>query len=325
MNAARQGFGLLDIVVAIALAAILSLLVFQALQQTRRTVKKIQATVDVNSMLIHFRDRVYKDIQGSFIPQPPVKQQQQTPQAQPQQSQQVSEPTEDQTALHAFTLTPINISEKAEADHGSLIFVTTSSLNIYDAIYPRAVRVMYELKKNPDKKIWELSRFESPELDYNTFSNNAKSKPGIIILTNIIALELLCYTTKKQEKSQQKTTIESSDKKESTETTTEDANDSLAAVNTWNSDERRKDKKPQMPRLIKIKGSVRNENSNTPVDFSFIVPLEATASDGKKSMLDQLTDLFSGLQGTPQPQSDPQNPQKPQQPGRPLPLPMGRQ
>jgi type II secretory pathway pseudopilin PulG len=290
MNATRRhGFSLLDVVVSVALAAILSLLIFQALQQTRRAVKKIQATVDVNSMLIHFKDRIFKDIQGTFIPQNPSQQRQQQ-QINPTAIQ-TPEKKDDQEALRYYLLEPINITEKAEGDHGTWSFVTTSSLNIYDAVSPRAVRILYELKKLPDTKKWQLSRLESAELDYKKFTDFAKSKPGIIILNNIESITVTCYAQKKKEAAQtpQSTPDKPQQKEESAE--------QLSPFTAWNSDERKKDKQSQLPEYIKITGSIREEHTKTPVDFSFMIPLEAVAGNGQTpSILDQLANLFPELQ-----------------------------
>jgi Tfp pilus assembly protein PilE len=301
MNSLKHyGFGLLDVIVSVSLAAILSLLIFQALQQTRRTVKKIQATVDINSMLIHFKDRFFKDIQGSFIPQTPSKQQ---PQQQNQPTQAPAQPVEkkeQQDTLRYYVLERINITNKADADHGTLHFITTSSLNIYDAVAPRAVRVLYELKKQPDKKTWQLSRLESPELDYKKFSDIAQKRPGIIVLTNIESIEITCYAHKKQDKKQtaQPVAVQPQQQEEPAE--------QLASFNTWNSDERKKDKLSPLPEFIKITGSVKNENAKTPVEFSCMVPLEAVAGgEQKSSILEQLANLFPELQEKPEAQGKP--------------------
>ncbi len=280
----HYGISLLDIVVAIALAAILSALVFQSLQQTRRSVKKIQTTIDIQSMLIHFNDRIFKDIQGAFIPQQKLSKQNQ-PQAGTSPEQQTEE------KLQYFILERIKVNEKSEADHGMLHFITTNSLIVYDAVTPRAVRVGYELKKQPEKKTWQLFRLESSELDYSKFIESTKNKTGLIVLTNIESLEITCYGPKPQEKTEPQSGSQQQ------QTTKDVQQKQLTSFNVWNSDERLREKKTILPKFIEIKGTIYNENATIPVAFSYIIPIESVANDTQKtSALDQILQTVPGMQ-----------------------------
>lgn len=284
----HYGISLLDIVVAIALAAILSALVFQSLQQTRRSVKKIQATIDIQSMLIHFNDRIFKDIQGAFIPQQKLSKQNQ-PQTETAPEQQTKE------KLQYFVLERINVNEKSEADHGMLHFITTSSLIIYDAVTPRAVRVQYELKKQSEKKTWQLFRLESSELDYPKFTESIKNKTGLIVLTNIESLEITCYGPKPQEK----TDLQSGNQQQQ-QKNKDVQQKQLTSFNVWNSDERLRDKKTILPNFIELKGTIHNDNSTIPVAFSYIIPIESVANENPKtSIMDQILQTAPGIQVIP--------------------------
>lgn len=69
----RPGISLLDVVVALAIASVLSLLLYRSLYQTNRTVGIVDALVEANTQLVFFGDRLMKDVSGAFVPLQAVK------------------------------------------------------------------------------------------------------------------------------------------------------------------------------------------------------------------------------------------------------------
>ena len=64
----RKGFTIIEVVIAIFLASLISLSLFQLLNQVRRAVKRITNVIDVDMPLIGFYNQVEKDVTGMFAP-----------------------------------------------------------------------------------------------------------------------------------------------------------------------------------------------------------------------------------------------------------------
>jgi prepilin-type N-terminal cleavage/methylation domain-containing protein len=65
----RFGFTLIELIVAIAMSAMIALAVFQVLTQSRRAVKRITNIIEVDVPLMAFYSQVEKDVMGMFTPQ----------------------------------------------------------------------------------------------------------------------------------------------------------------------------------------------------------------------------------------------------------------
>jgi len=64
----KKGFTVIEIVLAVFLTTLLSLSLFQLLNQARKAVKRITTVIEVDTPLIAFYNQVQKDVTGMFAP-----------------------------------------------------------------------------------------------------------------------------------------------------------------------------------------------------------------------------------------------------------------
>ena len=64
----KQGYTVVEVVLAIFLASLISLSLFQLLKQVRRGVKRIVNIIEVDTPLMSFYNQVEKDVTGMFAP-----------------------------------------------------------------------------------------------------------------------------------------------------------------------------------------------------------------------------------------------------------------
>ena len=168
----NSGFTLLELILAITIAAMMSIVLFTSFYQTNRTVNDVNAMISIDARATIFQNQFEKDISGVFIPN-------------------IEEVKEEKLAV------PIS-KEKAEAEKKAgekkaeeqkqqgpkklekafysinqnkmlkeLSIITCNPLQIYGESKPRIARVSYKLKENKNiKNSFTLFRQESLQLKY---------------------------------------------------------------------------------------------------------------------------------------------------------------
>lgn len=116
----KQGLMLIEVVIGIALASIMTILLYQAFAQTRASVSRTDQLIDYNSMLALVYNQLDKDITGMV-------------------SMTREEKDTKDKKTSSFSATPENVFS----------FITTNALAVYHKQTVRPVRVVYRLQKTP--------------------------------------------------------------------------------------------------------------------------------------------------------------------------------
>lgn len=255
------GIGLLDIVIAITIASIMTTLLYQSLNQTTRTVKRIDTLIDINSQLALFSTRLEKDLAGVFITNKSRKIEEDFLKSDKEKDKK-SLKEEDtgcfQDNCAVFFLDNMKTSLKGEVEKSIFTFVTTNPLFVYGENIPRKVRVAYALKQDKrDTKFFKLLRFESNEVDYKKFRDlySAGKIPGYELANNILNFEISCV---------QIVTEKEKDKKDKIQ---------IKTLEFFNDFDQLKKKINLFPNFVKVKGIFVDSNKKNPREFEFIMPI----------------------------------------------------
>src|ERR1700730_9162544 len=65
----RSGFSLIELIVVIAISGILSITLYFAFEQARKSVVNIDRIIDSDQALLLFYNQIDKDISAAFVPQ----------------------------------------------------------------------------------------------------------------------------------------------------------------------------------------------------------------------------------------------------------------
>lgn len=173
----KPGFSLIEIIIATAISAILSLILYNAFSQTNRLVQRVRSLMEDTSDTLSSYAQLEKDFSAIFRPifeeikkatpppaQPPAAGQAQTPPPAPKKET----PKQKKPDIVPFKTTK-------EGDKLSAIsFVTTNAFSILNEATPRPVRVTYKFKsqEGAQKKLYTLVREEAP------YDQKAESSDG---------------------------------------------------------------------------------------------------------------------------------------------------
>jgi Tfp pilus assembly protein PilE len=184
------GFMLIEVLIASAIASILSIVLFMAYSQVQEATSTIDNTVQMHERIALLVNQLERDISGAFIPRK-TKQDNQTSQQSatpasatpvagqtPPTAQQdkAAQPKKSQKFTHIF----YGVNNEEQLDE--LTFITNNPVQGYwsaraGKATPRIVRVMYRLERDKDKKYkkpsYVLMRQESTTLDYDAFKKDA--------------------------------------------------------------------------------------------------------------------------------------------------------
>ncbi len=202
----KPGFSIIEIVVAIAIGAIVAMLLYQATAQTARVVKTIEVQVDVHTELALFMDRIQKDISGAFVPHFPEEKEEAELQQKKEEKKQNKDSKPEkkkENEQNIFDVQSMDITDGMHKGASLFTFVSTNPLMVYGESVPRRVRISYSFEDQKEgKALFKLLRYESPEVDFKKFEEKKKSRAikGYTILRNIRSFSMECFAPAEEEK-----------------------------------------------------------------------------------------------------------------------------
>ncbi len=191
----KSGFSLIELVVAVFMAAMVSLSLFQLLSQTRKTVSRINSVIDADLPFMAFCTQLEKDVTGMFAPQSSIRAfaaQEKKPEKEEGKEEKPpakKEPEKEKAVENVFYL-------DTQKDQFFWSFITTGALQVLEAdgtvqLLPSMYRVAYLLEKDPQRP--EVSRlmyrFSAQKLEVNDMKAQ-DFYPSYEILTGIKQFEL---------------------------------------------------------------------------------------------------------------------------------------
>lgn len=133
----NKGFTLIELVIGIAIASIISIILFQSFSQTSKTINTIDNMIFMDRRISVLQNQLDKDITAIFIPE----------------------------QLNHEKLERYFYSQNNQKQLKEFTFITTNALQVYQSASPRIVRVTYQLRENKkDSNEYSLFRKESTNL-----------------------------------------------------------------------------------------------------------------------------------------------------------------
>ncbi|HBR70698.1 TPA: hypothetical protein DIC20_01285 [Candidatus Dependentiae bacterium] len=300
----KSGFTLIELIVALAITAGISILLFQVYNQSMRLLTRVDSVVSTGMKINSFYDRLEKDFSGAFIPligdlelakrvlekhEGLVRTQQVRQQEQGKDGAQKTAKVQSQK-VKPVTLGDIQVKRsfvcKQKNERLSQVsFITCNPLEVYKQIKPRIARVTYSLESDPlQKGQYKLIRKESKKLNLGAI----KEERGFVLLNHIksFRLELLATeppeekeekkaTQKKEEKSADKKTSEV--KKEQKEEIKEEKPRPLKSYTEWPPEEKEKSEKKKLPRdlpeFVKVFLTYADPFVSIDKKYEFVIPI----------------------------------------------------
>ncbi len=211
----RQGFTLIEVLIATAIASILMGSLFFAYGQMSKTFYFTRNYIDLYDSAILIQQQLQKDIAGAFIPAQAVtpKKEQKKPgqTAQPAQKDEPLKKDEkgakdektkvaqsDDTPKKKIVKDPF-LSKNAQKQMQMLTFITNNPMRVYVSAKsgqykPAIVRVVYTLEKDPasskDKPLFILYRQESIELQLAPYLKSETAIERYPLVHNVVSCKL---------------------------------------------------------------------------------------------------------------------------------------
>jgi len=263
----RSGISLIDVIAAIAVGGIMTVILYRSVAQTNRVVFTIDAIVDMYSEVALFKDRMERDVLGAFVPQgvsmefyKEVMQRKNDSKPKPADKKKPKQDKDTDAIDEIFVL-----KKGTQNNLSMMTFTTTNPLIVFNEVTPRAVRVLYELVPQEGQNRWSLVRYEGTELGLKTY--NKKRKEGAIrgytILDNIKKLAVRCVVESRND--QKKEQAAEGENKERTFEYLFEWDDTIA-----------EERGSFLPLYVEVKGEVVDGKKKRSVPFTFMVPIKAT-------------------------------------------------
>ncbi len=269
----KPGFILMEILIAMVIAAIVGAALFSTFYQTNRVSVVINNVVDLSTKAALVQNQLEKDLAGVFIPvnvEKPEKKQENQEGLLGQGQEDRGEEIKPITNIFTATIRGDMLN--------TLTFITCNPLQIYwseraGKAKPRVARVMYRLTKEKDQKdSYKLTRQEAYELDIDAYKLEAKKAIRPITLVDRVkscSVEFVVVEEKKDEAG--------------------NVSKEYKTVKDWTfgqSEEEQKEEKEKQPTLVAIifNFSLWNETRDREHDFTFRidVPLLADHTTRRK-------------------------------------------
>lgn len=306
----KKGFTVIEVVLALFLASLISLSLFQLLKQVRRGVKTMVNVIEVDTPLLGFYNQVEKDVTGMFAPFSSIEVYAQKDKAVSKEKERKKipfAPSKEETLGPSSK--PIEHVFELDVTQESFFwsFITTGGIQVLDASgevtpVPFVRRVAYLLEPDPERQgqFRLMYRFSGTQLEVFPFRDR-NFKPSYELIAGIkrltIELSLLEVADKEaptkpagvSKELQQK----DSGEKKSVQTVVPSH---TITVKEWRSDEIWSKYKTLIPAYVKLSG-VRADV--TGVEYPFVIVNKVYAYspyvEKEKSLFDALEDIAKSI------------------------------
>ncbi|MCL4229102.1 hypothetical protein KJZ61_00230 [Candidatus Dependentiae bacterium] len=246
----KQGFILLEVIIASAIAAMLSMMLLSSVAQLHRSASSIRniMSVDVRFMLF-FRQSI-RDVSGVFVPL-------------------IAKKTEQKEETQKIELVPIEhvFTTGENTPTRELSFVTTNVLPSYNTGKPHLVRVTYRMEPDPEHQgSYHLLRSEAYDLAYQKADTKKSETHTLIDGVKDLSLEFVAFVEEKKEVSGNQT---------SQQATTTTPKKKKIIVKQWPSEEI--DKKILLPDYVVLSLTLWNNRYTRETRVEYTLPIIAVS------------------------------------------------
>jgi prepilin-type N-terminal cleavage/methylation domain-containing protein len=238
----KPGFSLIEIVIALMLASMISLVLYTSFEQTKRVTRKIESLEQESLLGMLTYHQLERDLAGVCIPESFL-------------NSAIETSTTNQKKESENNKLDTVFRATLKGEEKELTFITTNPLVAYQEIKPRLVRVMYRIIPSAVASSFVLQRRESKELDLEKFLEH-KEDQNFVIMENIkeITLNFITLDNTAKEKKQE--------------------------FKTWRIEELKEVKKV-LPNYVWIEGMYEDSITHKEHNFSFVFFISAADSTVK--------------------------------------------
>jgi len=275
-----SGFSFIELVIAVSIAAIISIAAYRAFNQTTITMNRLEGIVDYDKALTRVYYQLEKDISAAWVPFTAYPQTDAVDTNTSQQKIKIEQTEPEKTVEKVFYAT------QAKSMLQLLTCTTTTTLRGYNEQAPTIARVIYTLVPEKNSDTYTLTRQEYSTLEFEEFEKNKKTIQAFEIITNLKKLSATFIVLPVSEKEQEK--------KE------------FLTYTTWSSEEQFKKNKRRMPDYVELNGSWWDSHVKKERPFTFVFHIISKERPEEKKKKEQ--PALPEQQATKQ-QPQPQKPQ----------------
>ena len=256
----KQGFSLIELVIALFMAALISLSLFQLLSTTRRSVRRITSVIEHDIPFIAFYNQLEKDVMSMFAPRSSVA-------AYAAQEKGKEQPKAEK---NIFAI-------EGKADSFFWSFITTGAFKVLDkdgsiVAAPSVRRVAYMMEKDPNRPELKRLIYRLSDNDISLESiKSPKFSRSYELIAGIKSFEIECTLIEIVEQKGEpgkKPDAQASQNKPGADKKAP----STTIIKEWNEDEIWKKYKSLIPAFVRIRGIVADITGiEYPFEFFFKV------------------------------------------------------
>jgi prepilin-type N-terminal cleavage/methylation domain-containing protein len=275
----RNGFSIIEVVIGMLIASILSVIIYRMFTQTMRIARMSEGFIEEYGDAFIMANQIERDIMTIVVLKEHAKL------AEKQEAE--PKPLETPAGQQPLEKTSIDLTETPKNQEGekqdeeerlafagvikdnklsSLSFVCTNALPQAEGGGSRLVRVRYVLAPDPDDAT--LSQLMREERRYQ-----AKVVPGVqsdkpqayIIMPRVESITVKFYGTLHAQKTDDKTSSGAGEP---------------IALSSWGNEEQRRKLKRLVPEYLEIVGTCRSRGTNGTLSFSYFIAIPAGIAEG---------------------------------------------
>ncbi len=253
----KFGFSLLEIIIGLALSAMLGTVLFNTFFQSTRTLRLVDEYSELDTGISIVLTQLERDLAGTFVPEyePEQKKDLEQKEEAPDKKQQQEKKKKKEPSFVA----------KTKNKHLDFIsFVTSNPLSRFGAPLPTIapkpslVRVLYKLRENKEKKgAFVLTRQESTNLDLASFEKKSEKRPRELVVADAVKECSMEFVYKIEKK----------------ETDEKEGKQEFKTVTEWGSAKEQSEEIPPLPTMIKLALTVWDAQLQVTRSIEYLLPI----------------------------------------------------
>jgi prepilin-type N-terminal cleavage/methylation domain-containing protein len=299
----KSGFSLVELLISMVIASMLSIILFGALWSINRSATQIENLVQEYEKALLINNQLDRDISGAFIPVQAEKKKEEEKKAEARATQENAQPAAKPAQPPKKEKKPLENIFLGQNKDGQLILFTCITNNPLEVFWgknwgkpiARIARVVYRLKeeKNRQKnspKSYQLVRQESSELELGAFKSDARSNiKEFEIVSNIKSFTLTYF-------------VNVTDKKTNKE--------ELKSFKTWDK-KQQEETGLQIPQIVTLTYQLWDTTKKRSINFTYAIAILPDFSQKDQKEKKQEEEKKAAAQPTPS--ASPAGPQPPQE------------
>jgi|GEM_PF-6417134 len=276
----KQGYLLIDVLLAVTLSAVMLTSLYQCLYQTTTITRRVESTIEYGTMLALFGNQIEKDIACAFVPADKKGEPDTLRQAQGERGPRTEAGVSERGSGNNEKVSPKKEEQKesdeklffaeknAQGFNSFFTCITTNRLKIYGQEVPTVGRIVYKLVPMKEKDLYKLTRQEATQQDLKLFDDAQSGKKSIKAYTIIDSLKkytLKCIVLPEEEKEDDKKTT----------------SPQAASFDVWNEEIQKKTKR-KLPDFVEVSGIYWDAQQKREHEFMVRIHISARYPEEKK-------------------------------------------